>query len=64
MLTTFEDMYETHEQCTQLLAVEGVLMLCNVHFNLSRGNIIQQHSHKLKKEPGGRERIKVEQDIK
>lgn len=34
-LTTFEDMYETHEQRAQLLAVEGVLLFCNVHFNLS-----------------------------
>ena len=54
MLTTFEDMYETHEQCTQLLAVEGVLLLCNVHFDFSGGNIIQQHSYQLQQEPGGR----------
>lgn len=44
-LTTFEDMYETHEQCAQLLAVEGVLLLCNINFNLSGGNVIQQHSY-------------------
>lgn len=53
-LTTFEDMYETHEQCTQLLAVEGVLLLCNVYFNLSGRNVIQQHSYQLEEEPGGR----------
>lgn len=47
MLTTFEDMYKTHEKCAQLLAVEGVLLLCNIHFNLSGGNVIQQHSYQL-----------------
>lgn len=47
-------MYETHEQCSQLLAVEGVLLLCNVHFNLSGGNVIQQHSYQLEQEPGRR----------
>lgn len=51
MLTTFEDMYETHEQRAQLLAVEGVLLLCNVHFNLPGGNVIQQHSYQLEQEP-------------
>lgn len=34
MLTTFEDMYETHEQRAQLLAVEGVLLLSDLYFNL------------------------------
>lgn len=34
MLTTFEDVYETHEQRAQLLAVEGVLLLSDLHFNL------------------------------
>lgn len=41
VLTTFEHMYETHKQCAQLLAVEGMLLLCNVHLNLPGGNIIQ-----------------------
>lgn len=41
MLTTFEDMYEAHEQCAQLLAVEGVLLLSNVHFYPPRWNVIQ-----------------------
>ena len=45
-------MYETHEQRAQLLAVEGVLLLCDVHFHLSGGNVIQQHSHQLEQEPG------------
>lgn len=49
-------MYETHEQGAQLLAVEGVLLLCNVHFNLSGGNVIQQHSDQLQQEPGRRQR--------
>ncbi len=47
-------MYETHEQCAQLLAVEGVLLLCNVHFNLSGWNVIKQHSYQLEQEPGRR----------
>lgn len=54
MLTTFEDMYKTHEQCTQLLAIEGVLLFSYVHFDFSGGNIIQQHSYQLEEEPGGR----------
>lgn len=45
-------MYETHEQCAQLLAVEGVLLLCNIDLNLSGGNVIQQHSYQLQEEPG------------
>lgn len=45
-------MYETHEQRAQLLAVESVLLLCNVHFNLSGGNVIQQHSYQLEQKPG------------
>lgn len=45
-------MNETHEQCAQLLAVEGVLLLCNVHLNLSGRNVIQQHSYQLEQEPG------------
>lgn len=53
MLTTFEDMYETHKQCAQLLAVEGVLLLCYIHFNLPGGNIIQQNSYQLEQEPEG-----------
>ncbi len=44
-------MYETHKQRAQLLAVERVLLLCNVHFNLSGGNVIQQHSDQLEQEP-------------
>lgn len=50
MLTTFEDMYETHEQCAQLLAVEGVLLLSDLYFNLPGWNVIQQHTYKLEKE--------------
>lgn len=50
MLTTFEDVYETHEQRAQLLAVEGVLLLSDFHFNLPGGNVIQQHTYKLEKE--------------
>lgn len=38
-------MYETHEQCAQLLTVKGVLLLCNVHLNLPGGNVIQQYSY-------------------
>lgn len=44
-------MYETHEQRAQLLAVKGVLLLSNVHFNLPGGNVIQQHTNELEKEP-------------
>lgn len=47
-------MYETHEQCPQLLAVEGVLLLSNVHFNFPGGNVIQQHTHQLEEESGQR----------
>ena len=54
LLTTFEDMYETHEQCAQLLAVEGVLLLRNVYFNPPAGYIIKQHTYKLQKKPKGR----------
>lgn len=53
MLTTFEDMYETHQKCAQLLAVKGVLLLSNVHFNLPGGNVIQQHTNQLEEEPSG-----------
>lgn len=48
-------MYETHEQSAQLLAVECVLLLCYVHFNLSGGNVIEQDSDQLEQEPGTRE---------
>lgn len=58
MLTTFEDMYETHEQCAQLLAVEGVLLLSNVHFNPPAGYIIQQHTYKLQKKPKRQSRVR------
>lgn len=40
MLTAFKDVYETHQQGSQLLAVEGVLLLCDVHFDPSGGNVI------------------------
>ena len=50
-------MYETHEQCAQLLTVEGVLLLCNVHLNLPGGNVIQQHSYQLEEEPGTRRNL-------
>lgn len=53
MLTTFEYVNETHKQCAQLLTVEGVLLLCKIHFNLSRRNIIQQDSYQLQQEPEG-----------
>lgn len=52
MLTAFKDMYETHQQGSQLLAVEGVLLLCDVHFDPSGGNVIQQHPDQLQQEPG------------
>jgi len=47
-------MDETHEQRAQLLAVEGVLLLRDVHFDLSGGNVIQQHADQLEKEPGNK----------
>lgn len=40
VLTTLEDMYETHQQGSQLLTVEGVLLLSNVHFDPSGGYVI------------------------
>lgn len=52
MLTAFKDVYETHQQGSQLLAVEGVLLLCDVHFDPSGGNVIQQHTDQLQQEPG------------
>lgn len=55
VLTTFEDVYETHEERAKLLAVEGVLLRRDVHFNPSGGNVIQQHSYQLEQEPAGQE---------
>lgn len=52
MLTAFKDVYETHQQGSQLLAVEGVLLLCDVNFDPSGGNVIQQHPDQLQQEPG------------
>lgn len=49
-LTTFEYMNETHKKCAQLLTVECVLLLGNVNFNMSRRDVIQQHSYKLHQE--------------
>lgn len=49
-LTTFEYMNETHEECAQLLTVECVLLLSNVNFNMSRRDVIQQHSYELDQE--------------
>lgn len=43
-------MDETHEKCAQLLTVECVLLLSNVNFNMSRRDVIQQHSYKLDQE--------------
>lgn len=43
-------MNETHEKCAQLLTVERVLLLSNVNFNMSRRDVIQQHSDKLDQE--------------
>lgn len=43
-------MNETHEKGAQLLAVECVLLLCNVNFNMSGGDVIQQHSYQLDQE--------------
>lgn len=43
-------MNETHEKGAQLLAVERVLLLCDVNFNMSGRDVIQQHSHKLDQE--------------
>lgn len=50
-------MYETHEQCAQLLTVKGVLLLRNVHLNLPGGNVIQQYSYQLEEEPGTRQNV-------
>lgn len=47
-------MNETHEKCAQLLAVECVLLLSNVNFNMSRRDVIQQHSYKLDQESKSR----------
>lgn len=49
-LTTFEYMNETHEKGAQLLAVERMLLLCNVNFNMSGRDVIQQHPYKLDQE--------------
>lgn len=48
-------MNETHEKCAQLLTVECVLLLSNVNFNMSRRDVIQQHSYKLDQESKSRE---------
>lgn len=53
-LTAFEDVYEAHEQRAQLLAVEGVLLLCDVHLHLPAGDVVQQHADQLQQEPGAR----------
>lgn len=54
MLTTFKDVYETHQQGSELLAVEGVLLLCDVHFDPSGGNVVQQHADQLQQKPVAR----------
>lgn len=51
-------MNETHEKCAQLLTVECVLLLSNVNFNMSRRDVIQQHSYKLDQESKSREKKK------
>lgn len=43
-------MNQTHEKGAQLLAVEGVLALRNVHFDVSGGDVIQQYPYKLDQE--------------
>lgn len=43
-------MNKTHEKSAQLLAVEGVLLLCNVNFDMSGRDVIQQYSYKLDQE--------------
>lgn len=40
VLTTLKDMYKTHQQGSQLLAVKGVLLLRDVYFDPSGGNVI------------------------
>lgn len=40
-------MNKTHEKGAQLLAVERVLLLSNVNFNMSRRDVIQQYSYQL-----------------
>lgn len=47
-------MNETHEKCAQLLTVECVLLLGNVNFDMSRRDVIQQHSYKLDQESKSR----------
>lgn len=44
-------MNKTHEEGAQLLAVEGVLLLRNVNFDMSGRDVIQQHSYELDQEP-------------
>jgi len=61
MLTTLEDVYETHQQRAQLLAVEGVLLLRHVYLDLSAGDVLQQHPHQLEQEPTGEEEEKREE---
>lgn len=52
MLTALKDVDETHEQRAQLLTVEGVLVLTDVHFSPSAGEFIKQNADQLKEEPG------------
>lgn len=43
-------MNKTHEKGAQLLAVEGVLLLRNVNFDMSGRDVIQQDSYQLNQE--------------